>query len=412
MAETKICEQCQVEKDIEGFYRRPQKNNPDKRIKICIDCYKQNLAENRRQQEEYQRKWQEEQRQREAAREAERQAEQAAREQWEMWRHARELELSIQANKQCPRCKKAQTNGHLWIMSDGEEHFHFPRFCQACNDATPHKIYRLICPILNQTRYIGITSQTLERRLTGHMRNESGTEQKREWIDALRTQKLRARIEVIDTATNERQAQQAEQDWIDHYIRLGCPLTNSEAKDAQRVLDVQSGRIKVQLHSQEEIPAFYDSSARGLCLESKLDKKIQIARWYNRTQCAYFLDSAYNPNSRFNFNHCSIEAEKYEHAIFEHTLPEKDRNALLCNVTIAYLHWDENKFIWHKEQKYEDIRYLWDKHVPTICTIVEKDGTWVAGFVIGLERNNAPLIHPFGYTVDSARALVQWVSTK
>jgi hypothetical protein len=220
MTETKRCEQCQIEKAIECFYRRPQKNDPDKRIKICIDCYKANLAESKRQREEHQRQWQEEQQRRTAQQEAER----IAREQEAHRRQARALELTLQANKRCPRCKQPRTDGHLFIGANGEERLYFHRYCQTCIDATSHIIYRLICPLLNQTRYIGITCQPLERRLAGHMRNESGTQSEYAWIETLRARGLVPLIEQIDTALNEEQAKRAEQFWIDHYLRLGCPL--------------------------------------------------------------------------------------------------------------------------------------------------------------------------------------------
>lgn len=404
MSETKICEQCQAEKDIECFYRRPQKHDPNKRIKICIDCYKQNLADSKRRWEERQRQLEEEERQRRVQQEAERAAREQEKQAREQARLARALELSIQANKRCPRCKQIQTNGVLWILSSGEEHFHFPRYCQACIDATPHQIYRLICPILKQIRYIGITSQSLERRLAGHMRNESGTEQKRAWIEQLRAHNLTAQIEVIDTAPNERDAQKAEQAWIDHHIRLGCSLTNSEVSDVQHVLDVQSGRVP----SHEERRSDLYRSAQQFLLACASARRLQVARWYNRAHCAYFLDSTYHPHMPFAFHHYTIEAQKYEHVVFEHTLPERkvDRNESLRTVTIAYLYWDETVLVWQKTRKCEDIRYLWDKHIPFICIKTEKDGTRRTGFVIGLTRENAPIIHPISYNIDSTRALV------
>lgn len=397
MVETKICEQCQMEKDIECFYRRPQKHDPTKRMKICIACYKQNLADSKRRQEEQQRQRQEEQRQREA----EQEAEQVAREQA---RQARALELSIQANKRCPRCKQLRADGTLWIFSNGEEHFYFPRFCQACTDGTPHVIYRLICPIFKQIWYVGITSQPIERRLAGHMRGDGGTEQKRAWIDTLRAHNLTAQIETIDTAPNEREALKAEQAWIDHHIRLGCPLTNSEVSNVQHVLDLQSGRLP----SHEERRSDLYGSARHVRLVCTAAKRLQIARWRNRTHCAYFLDSTYNPHGLYAFYHYNTEAQEYDHVIFEHALPErkKERKEMLCGVTIAYLYWDETQVIWQKARKYEDIRYVWDKHIPFICTKVEKDGTRIAGFVTGLTRENAPIVHPFSYNGDFTRALV------
>lgn len=400
MAETKICEQCQREQDITCFYRRPQKHDPNKRIKICIDCYKQNLAESKRRQEESLRRWQEGQRQRAAEQEAERIARKQARQ-------ARALELSLQANQQCPRCKQIRTDGHLWVEDDGKERLYFSRYCQACTDATPHVIYRLICPILNQVRYIGITSQPLERRLAGHMRKESGTEQKYAWIDTLRSHGLTPLIEAIATAPNELQAKQAEQTWIDHYIQLGCPLTNVEVRNAQRVLDVQSGRIL----SLEERRFELSGSARDFRFTCAPDRRLQIVRWRNRTHCAYFLDTTYNPHGLSVLHHYNIQAQEYDHVIFEHALPESntERYGILCKVTIAYVYWDETQVIWHKARTSEDIRYLWDKRVPFICTKIEKDGTRRTGFVTDLTRENVPIVHSFSYNVNATCALaVAW----
>ena len=79
---------------------------------------------------------------------------------------------------------------------------------------------------------------------------------------------------------------------------------------------------------------------------------------------------------------------------------------MLCTVTIAYLYWDETQVIWQKARKGEDIRYLLDKRISFICTKIEKDGMRRTGFVTGLTQENAPIVHPFSYNVDPARALI------
>jgi hypothetical protein len=43
MSETKKCEQCQTEKDIEQFYKHANKYVSGKRMGMCKDCYKANL---------------------------------------------------------------------------------------------------------------------------------------------------------------------------------------------------------------------------------------------------------------------------------------------------------------------------------------------------------------------------------
>jgi hypothetical protein len=223
------------------------------------------------------------------------------------------------------------------------------------------------------------------------MRNESGTEQKCAWIETLRARGLTAQIEAIDEVPNEQQAKQTEQAWIDYYIQLGCPLTNGEVSIAQRVLDVQSGRVP----SQEEVRSLYHG-AQHFRFQQASAKALQIVRWYNR------------PHVPFATHYYDRKAQEYDLAIFGHALPERkaERDAILCNVTIAYLYWNERLIVWQKTSRREDIRYLWNKHITLICTKIEKDGTSRTGFVVGLTQQNVPLIHPFSYNVDPTRALI------
>ncbi len=266
-----------------------------------------------------------------------------------------------------------------------------------------HNIYILICPILNQVRYVGITCQRLEKRLAGHMRNDGGIEQKLAWIDVLRGQGLTARIEKIAEAPNEKQARQAEQQWIDHYLRLGCPLTNSEVLAIQRVLDVQSGRIS------QGGGWYYNMSARDFRWECRKQARLSILRWRNRSHHAYFLDTTYNrwfPSS----HHFTERAQEYDHVTFAHALaPNRaKRQAALSTVTLAFMHWDTTeRFAGLTQTMHEDIRYLWDNRIPIICEKVEKDGI-IEGFVTGITRKNIPALHPFSYSIDPTRALISF----
>ncbi|MBO0792189.1 MAG: hypothetical protein J2P36_14755 [Ktedonobacteraceae bacterium] len=168
----------------------------------------------------------------------------------------------------------------------------------------------------------------------------------------MRAHDLTALIEAIDRAPNEQQAKQAEQAWIDHHIRLGCPLTNSEAGNDQRVLDVQSGRIP----SREERRNLY-CPAHQYRSELASAKALQITRWRNRAHCAYFLDTTYNSHLPFVIYHDARKAQEYNRTIFEHTLPagKTERYTALREATIAYLYWNEHQTIWQKTRKYDTV---------------------------------------------------------
>jgi hypothetical protein len=58
MAETKQCEQCQMIKPIDQFYRH---HSPEGRRRICIDCCKLNRVESKCQEQERQARWEREQ---------------------------------------------------------------------------------------------------------------------------------------------------------------------------------------------------------------------------------------------------------------------------------------------------------------------------------------------------------------
>jgi|SRR5579883_194183 hypothetical protein len=399
---TKVCEQCGHEQDIEEFYRRPQKNNPECRIKICKTCYSENTKETRRRQEEFQHRWKEEQ----EAREAERRAQAEAREQAAQARQARSYELSLQAKQRCPRCHQPRTDGDLWILTDGREHLHFSRYCENCTNSTLHAHYVLICPRLAVVRYTGITSQPLKKRLAGHLR-EGGTEQKRAWIESLRADGLVPRIEQIDESPNEKIAKEKEQQWIDYYLARGCPLTNGEAQDIQRVLDVQSGRIA----SADEGIGSEDwkywrrvkTSAQSFRWECSASRQLAVKRWHNRSQRAYFLDTTYN--QWIPHHHYKEKAREYDQAIFEHQLPigRAQRRAILASISIAYVYWRETEEL--STRQVEDVQFLLKCGVPIIGDTADQHWHSSSGWLFSLSARR-PLIHPFHYTSLPEQALI------
>jgi hypothetical protein len=156
MTEIKRCEQCQIEKAIECFYRRPQKNDPDKRIKICIDCYKANLAESKRQREEHQRQWREEQQLRAAKLEAERTARMREEEQRHQVRlHEFEVWYQQQPDRRCVDCKQvfpASAFGYTFFDEvDGVWLPQLHQRCKACHEAyrKRNKQVNPLCPTCN-----------------------------------------------------------------------------------------------------------------------------------------------------------------------------------------------------------------------------------------------------------------------
>lgn len=149
MTTAKRCEQCQVEKDLECFYRRPQKKNPEKRIKICSDCYQANLAESRRQQEEQQRKAAQQ-------REAERIARQQEEEQKRLT-FQQELDgwYQRQPDRRCVDCKQvlpASAFGYSILNKvEGGWLPHLHQRCKACHEAYRQRNARInpLCPLCN-----------------------------------------------------------------------------------------------------------------------------------------------------------------------------------------------------------------------------------------------------------------------
>lgn len=134
-------------------------------------------AEIARRNEQRRRREQEQERDRQRQEKEREQEREQKRQEWEraeQEQRVKDREASLAANRVCPRCKVVRTDGHLW--PDG--HLYFTRYCENCTNATPHFIYKLTCPLLGLVRYVGITMQSLDRRLQGHMRNDSGTEYK------------------------------------------------------------------------------------------------------------------------------------------------------------------------------------------------------------------------------------------
>lgn len=88
-------------------------------------------------------------------------------------------------------------------------------------------IYVLKDPETGEVRYVGKTTQSLEKRLYGHLREKNKT-YKCNWINSLQKKNLQPIIESIEKASYETWAE-CEMYWIQFYKELGAKLVNSNA---------------------------------------------------------------------------------------------------------------------------------------------------------------------------------------
>lgn len=86
------------------------------------------------------------------------------------------------------------------------------------------KIYKLLCPITKEIRYVGKTIKSLEKRLEDHLyaRNKS---HKTSWIKSVIVQGHLPIIELIEECEDSIW-QEREMYWIDYYKSIGCNLCN------------------------------------------------------------------------------------------------------------------------------------------------------------------------------------------
>ena len=89
-----------------------------------------------------------------------------------------------------------------------------------------YTIYKLIDPISNESRYIGLTFNDLKQRLKSHC-SEKSKSHKSNWINQLKSKGLKPLIESIeDDISSYDDVCEREIYWIDKYKSEGHPLTN------------------------------------------------------------------------------------------------------------------------------------------------------------------------------------------
>ncbi len=90
-----------------------------------------------------------------------------------------------------------------------------------------YKIYKLIDPISNEVRYIGLTFNSLKQRLYSHL-GENSKSHKCNWIKKLKSQGLKPIIEVIEEDISSYDiCCEREIYFINFFKENGCNLTNS-----------------------------------------------------------------------------------------------------------------------------------------------------------------------------------------
>lgn len=88
-----------------------------------------------------------------------------------------------------------------------------------------YKIYKLIDPIDESIRYVGLTINSLNQRLKSH-RNEKSKSHKTAWIRTLKSKGTTPKIELIEEVNTYEQACEREIFWIDKLKQDGHRLTN------------------------------------------------------------------------------------------------------------------------------------------------------------------------------------------
>jgi predicted GIY-YIG superfamily endonuclease len=88
-----------------------------------------------------------------------------------------------------------------------------------------HFVYELVDPRTNDVAYVGITDNP-NRRFQAHLSDTETNDEKRMWIEQLRSENLEPRMRILETVETREEAFQREKYWIRHYIEQGKFLIN------------------------------------------------------------------------------------------------------------------------------------------------------------------------------------------
>lgn len=163
------------------------------------------------------------------------------------------------------------------------------------------KIYVLKNPETDEIRYVGVTTQTLNQRLSQHI-NAAKTHEMRHvchWINSLLKVGLRPKIEQIDEVSDS-DWEDYERYYIKHYREIGCNLTNiSEGGAGVVTADMRSkssmqrsaeGHKKAiyQINTDLEIVKEWKSATDAARELGKKQSNIGNAICYGRAAYGYF----------------------------------------------------------------------------------------------------------------------------
>lgn len=87
--------------------------------------------------------------------------------------------------------------------------------------------YALFDPRDASVRYVGMTNDLTERFVT-HLRSREVNTQKNEWVIELRSLGLLPVCRTLQVVDTEREAREAERNWISAFLALDMPLFNTE----------------------------------------------------------------------------------------------------------------------------------------------------------------------------------------
>lgn len=75
-------------------------------------------------------------------------------------------------------------------------------------------------------KYVGITNQTMNRRLSQHLKCTDGNKEKSKWINELLLAGMEPKIKAIEERLTLQEANERETYWIQHYLTGNTPITN------------------------------------------------------------------------------------------------------------------------------------------------------------------------------------------
>jgi hypothetical protein len=104
-------------------------------------------------------------------------------------------------------------------------------------------VYGIIDPTENMIGYVGITSNTPQRRLVQHLRQDDRDARgiKRQWLEGLLENGYMPTVITLQTVDTVQRAQIAEKWWIAHGQMIGWPLRNSNHYVRPTSLDNEKG---------------------------------------------------------------------------------------------------------------------------------------------------------------------------